>query len=175
MSIEHIGELQRWVAELLRKANHGERIGLFRVVDIVSRNFGVRTQEVAILSLTRDKRFLRFLMPENLRNIGTIPLSNTNSLAAWTARKNCPEIVNHFASVPHSSVFESVPTADGKPGNPIQKIMSAPITLDNETIGVIQVSRKGDTTDAADFTQPQLQELQIVADAVALCIPFCRS
>jgi GAF domain len=175
MASEYISELQKCVAHLLRKVNDGERIGLFRIVDIISRNFGVRTHEVAILVLTNDKKFLRFLMPENLQNIGAIPLSNVNSLAAWTVRENRSEIVNHFASVPHACVFEAVPTANGRRADPIQKIMSAPMTVEEETIGVIQVSRKGDVPDSADFTEPQLEELRIIANAVALCIPFCKN
>ena len=54
--------------------------------------------------------------------------------------------------------------------------MSAPITLEDRVIGVVQVSRKGKAAaDAgADFTYPQLRELKTIADALAPCISLCK-
>ncbi|HXJ17284.1 MAG TPA: GAF domain-containing protein [Candidatus Polarisedimenticolia bacterium] len=175
MATEYIGDLKKWVAELARKADEGESVRLNRAVDLISRNFGVRTHEVAILGLTSDERSLRFLAPDSLRIVGQIPLSSTNSLAVRTLRDKRPELVNHFSTVPHASVFEAVPISDDQRGEPIQKIMSSPILLGNRAIGVLQVSRKGanlaDT--GPDFTQPQLRELKTISDALAPCIMLC--
>jgi GAF domain-containing protein len=142
---------------------------------LISKNFGVRIHEVAILGLTSDERSLRFLAPDSLRAIGQIPLSSTNSLAARTVREKRPEMINHFSVVPHASVFEAVPVSDEQRGEPIQKIMSSPILLGNRAIGAVQVSRKGaGPADAGpDFTSPQLRELKIIADALAPCILLC--
>ena len=78
--------------------------------------------------------------------------------------------------VPHASVFEGVPISETERGNPIQKIMSAPIAIGQKVIGVLQVSRKGKAmADAgADFTNPQLRELQIIADALGPCVLLCN-
>jgi hypothetical protein len=114
------------------------------------------------------------VVPEKLREMGQIPLTSTNSLAARTAREKRPEVINHFAVVPHSSVFEAVPIVEEQRGEAIQKIMSAPILQERKIAGVIQISRKGRTAaDAgADFTHPQLRELKTVADLLGPCIPL---
>jgi hypothetical protein len=172
MPSEHIGDLKKWVNELARQGGEGELIRLNRAVELISRNFGVQTHEVAILGLTPDEKSLQFLAPESLRAVGQIPLSSTKALAARTFREKRPELVNHFSVVPHASVFEGVPINENERAEAIQKIMSAPITLGTRVIGVLQVSRKGKAAADAgpDFTFPQLRELKTVADALAPCI-----
>jgi len=172
MPSDHIGELKKWAHELARRKDEGESVRLNRAIELISKNFGVQSHEVAILGLTPDERSLRFLSPDNLRIVGQIPLSSTNSLAARTVREKRPELVNHFTVVPHASVFEAVPMADEMRGDPIQKIMSVPIVLGQDVIGVVQVSRKGKTLaeSGPDFTHPQLRELKTIADALAPCI-----
>jgi GAF domain len=101
-----------------------------------------------------------------------IPTTSTHSLAARTVREKRAEVINHFAVIPHSSVFEAVPIAEGQPGEAIQKIMSAPVVHDKKVVGVIQISRKAGSMSEAgpDFTHQQLRELKMIADALALCI-----
>jgi hypothetical protein len=172
MPSEYVGELKKWAAELIRKNVAGDFVGFNRAVDLISKNFALQPHEVAIFAMTPDERFLYFVVPEKLKEVGRIPLTSTNSLAARTVREKRPEIINHFAVVPHSSVFEAVPLVEEERGDPIQKIMSAPMTLEKKIIGVIQVSRKGKTAAEAgpDFTHNELRELKTIADALAHCI-----
>jgi len=172
MATEHLLELRKWVYELARRKDEGEVVRLNRAVDLISKTYGVQTHEVAILGLTDDARSLRFLAPENLREVGRIPLSSTSALAARTVREKRSEFINHFSTVPHASVFEAVPIAEQRRGEPIQKIMSAPIVLGGRVIGVLQVSRKGRTSADAgtDFTNSQLRELRTICDALAPCL-----
>jgi hypothetical protein len=176
MPSDHIGELKKWVAEHAHDGDAGASVPLGRAVELIGKNFGVQTHEVAILGLTHDERSLRFLTPNGLRIVGQIPLSSTNALAARTAREKRSEVINHFSVVPHASVFEGVPISETQRGDPIQKIMSAPIVVENRAIGVLQVSRKGKAAaDAgADFTYPQLRELKTIADALAPCVLICN-
>ncbi|HKV05652.1 MAG TPA: GAF domain-containing protein [Candidatus Acidoferrales bacterium] len=176
MASEHIGDLKKWVSELARKGNEGEIVRLNRAVELISKNFGVHTHEVAILGLTSDERSLRFLAPDNLRTVGQIPLSSANALASRTVREKRAELINHFTVIPHASVFEAVPINEELRGDPIQKIMSSPILLGGQVIGVVQVSRKGKAlADAGpDFTHPQLRELKTISDALAPCILLCN-
>jgi len=176
MASEHIGELKKWAADAAKKSGDGEPPQLVRAQELISKNFGLKVHEVAILGLTADGRSLRFLTPHNLRTVGQIPLSSTNSLAARTVRERRPELINHFAVVPHASVFEAVPIADEQRGDPIQKIMSSPILSAGKVIGVLQVSRKGKAmADAGpDFSHPQLRELKMIADALAPAILLCN-
>src|SRR6185369_8130384 len=71
----------------------------------LARVFRVRGQEVALLRV--DKLMLRFLYPAELRAAGAIPLSSS-AIAARTANNRRADYFNNFASVQHSSVFESV-------------------------------------------------------------------
>src|SRR5580704_6032853 len=172
MPSEHITDLKKWVAEVVRQSSGGEFVGLNRIVDLISKTFAVQPHEVAILTITPDDRFLRFVVPEKLQQVGQIPLTSTNSLASRTVREKRPEVINHFAVVPHSSVFEAVPITEDERGEAIQKIMSAPILQERKVAAVIQISRKGKTAADAgpDFTHPQLRELKIVADTLAPCV-----
>jgi hypothetical protein len=176
MPSEYVGEVKKLGQEMTRKGAPCETDQLVRLADLIGRNFAVQPHEVAILGLATDERFLRFIVPENLRTVGQIPLSSTNSLASRTVRERRAEIINHFSVVPHSSVFEAVPIPpELTRGDPIQKIMSMPVQLDMKVVGVIQVSRKGGTAADAgpDFTHPQLRELKAIADSLAPCIPLC--
>src|SRR5579863_511819 len=85
MPSEHIPELKKWVAELLRKSASGGDVGLDRVVDLIRKHYAVQRHEVAIFALSDDGRFLKFVTPEKLQAVGQIPLTSTNSLAARTA------------------------------------------------------------------------------------------
>ncbi|HEV3481102.1 MAG TPA: hypothetical protein VGR97_02115, partial [Candidatus Acidoferrales bacterium] len=76
MTSEHIGDLKKWVTELARQGKEGDTVRLDRAVDLIGKNFGVQTHEVAILGLTADERSLRFLAPGSLRAIGQVPLSS---------------------------------------------------------------------------------------------------
>lgn len=172
MPSDHIGELKKWVAELTRRRNEGETVRLNRAVELIAKNFGVHNHEVAVLALTSDEKSLRFLAPDNLRTVGQVPLSSGTSLAARTAREKRPELINHFSVVPHASVFEAVPISEEQRGEPIHKIMSAPIIMGTKVVGVLQVSRKSILISEAgpDFTHAELRELKIVADALAPCV-----
>ena len=177
MATEYILELKKWVHAAARRGDDSRRPEANRAIDLISKTFGVQAHEVAILAMTSDGRSLRFLAPSNLRVIGQIPLSSTTSLAARTFRDRRPEIINHFAVVPHASVFEGVPITEAERGEPIQKIMSAPILSAGDVIGVIQVSRKANAAAEAgpDFTQPELQELKVISDTLAPFVLRCAA
>ncbi len=177
MASEHIGELKQWASEAAGLNGEGGAVQFSHALELIAKNFGVRPHEVAILGFTPDERSLRFLAPHNLRPIGEIPLSSISSLAVRTARERRAEIVNHFSMVPHATVFEGVPIAEDQRGEQIQKIMSAPILLDNRVVGVVQVSRKAaEAADAGpDFTQAQLRELVVICEALAPCVILRRN
>ena len=172
MQGEHIGELKKWAAELTRSGDTGEHVLWNPAVEIISKHFSVQAHEVAILGLTPDDRFLRFLTPDNLRPVGRIPLSSTSSLAVRTARDQRAEVINYFSIVPHASVFEAVPLNESQRSAAIQKIMSAPVVVGKKAVGVAQVSRKGNSVADAgpDFTPVQLRDLKAITEILAPCI-----
>lgn len=135
---------------------------LEKVAQIMAKLFGVDPDEVAILRLDPKSKNLKFVIPEKLAAVGSIPLSSATALAARTVRERRPELVNNFNTTRHASVFEGVPL--GRHGESIHKIMSAPILNETDVRGVVQISRKGrSSADAgADFTQKDLRALTSV-------------
>jgi hypothetical protein len=137
--------------------------------------FNVKPNEVAVLTVSGKGTFLSFLVPEKLQVVGTIPLNSTTALVSRTARERRPDIQNAFAGFRHASVFEGVPLQEGE-CEMIQKIMSAPILSGKEVVGVVQISRKGRTQQAAgpDFGPSDLRKLEALAPTLARFIKLAK-
>jgi hypothetical protein len=140
--------------------------------------FGVKEDEIGILRI--EKQHLVFCYPARLHNVGSIPLNTSTSVAVRTANTHRAEVINNFAQIKHTSIFEAVelssqPAWKGERTDYhlhlIQKLMSAPVPGPAGSIGVIQVCRKGASAPAsgADFTPPDLQKLVACAGALAKC------
>jgi len=161
-----VSEMERIASALGTEAEGAAGVSLSAVAEKIAKNLGVKHDEVAILAVSTRWRHLHFLVPEALKNVGFVPLSSNSALAARTARESRPEIENNFAATRHATVFESVKVADA--AGAIQKMISAPILLEDKVIGVIQVSRKGANPHSAgpDFTSQDLGNI------LALCKPL---
>jgi GAF domain-containing protein len=148
---------------------------LAEVAEHVAKGFGVGPDEVAILILTEQGKFLKFLIPEKLQAVGAIPMTSTTALAARTVREKRAELVNNFTAARHASVFEGVPLGRRR-GELIHKIMSAPIVAEGKVVGVVQISRKGRTpADAGpDFTQNELRELTSITGVLGRFVKLCE-
>ncbi len=144
----------------------------------LAKAFNVRSDEVGILRVEEGQ--LVFCHPVKLQTVGKIPLSTKNSIAARTANSRRAEIINHFANVKHTTIFEAVQLGDTpnsfvEPENSrpqiIQKIMSAPVVNGSDAVGVIQICRKGTSpaSAGADFTPTELQKLVTCAEVLAKC------
>jgi hypothetical protein len=141
----------------------------------LARTFRVRSHEIAVYWL--QSGMLRFLYPVELRKAGVIPLTSS-SMVARTASSKRSECQNSFASIRHSSVFETVKLSGAEGMEPaamtIQKMISTPIlSSTGEVAGVIQVSRKGITVPAAgpDFTPEDLRSLEQAAQVLGKVLP----
>jgi hypothetical protein len=133
-----------------------------RVVKWVSAEFGAKTDEVAILVLTSDGKHLRFAAPRKFADLGTIPVSKRDSIAVNVLARKSGEAMNNVPMVKHVSFFESVKIRDR--AVPIQKMITVPILLHGEAVGVAQVSRKGENPGEAgpDFTTADVTKAQDV-------------
>ncbi len=145
------------------------------VIGRVAKLFGVKEDEVAIMELAPSGRTLRFVMPEKLRQVGSIPLSSNTALASRTARERRSDIINNFSAARHASVFEAVPLGR-HPDEAIQKIMSAPILRGDAVVGVAQICRKGSSpmTAGPDFSSRDLSELNGINQALSRFLALCR-
>ena len=162
-----VSEMERIAHALGTQRGDASQVSLSPVAEKIAKHLGVRTEEVAILAISTRWRHLYFLVPEALKKVGFVPLSSNSALAARTARDSRPEIENNFAAATHATVFEGVKIT-GKASEAIQKMISAPILLDGNVVGVIQVSRKGanPASSGPDFTAEDLGKI------LALCKPL---
>ena len=138
-----------------------------RVVKSASATFGAKSDEVEILIVTTDARHLRFVAPRKFSDLGTIPVTKRDSIAVNILAKKAGEAVNNVPMVKHVAFFESVKLREKMV--PIQKMITVPIMLDGEAVGVAQLSRKGESPAEAgpDFSQADMKRLQDVFEAVA--------
>ena len=173
---EPLADFTKVVEALVQAGNPIELPVIAKLATDIGKAFSVRPDEVAILATTPDEKFLRFLVPEALRNVGTIPINSTSAMVSRTARERRPEIINNFTTARHSTVFEAVPLDSKQRGDPIQKIMSVPVIAENKVTGVLQVSRKGKsvTTAGADFSPAELHTLNQYASQIARCLPLVK-
>jgi len=162
-----VSELERLATALTEDSGAAPEVSLASVAEKIAKSLGVKTDEVAILGVSRRWRHLHFLVPEALKKVGFIPLSSNSALAARTARDNRTDIENNFTVARHATVFESVKIV-GDTSEAIQKIISAPICADGKVVGVIQISRKGPDPASAgpDFLSDDIAKVQ------SLCKPL---
>lgn len=175
MSQTLAAEIERLVQDIEEKKIAPDAPAREQIAHELAKRFGVKSDEVAILVLIRSAQMLRFVLPEKLRPVGTIPLNSTSALAARTARERRAEVINNFPAVRHASVFEGVPLGREQ-GESIQKIMSAPVVGGVHVLGVVQVCRKGHTPSAAgaDFTSADLKDLTSLSEALGRFLIVCQ-
>jgi hypothetical protein len=137
------------------------------IVKTVSHEFSCRQDEVAILLLSADGRHLRFVAPRPFADLGTIPVTKRDSIAVGVLSRRAGDVINNVPMVKHVSFFESIRLRE-KP-SPIQKMISTPLVVRGQPIGVAQISRKGETAREAgpDFTPADLRRAQEMLDSVA--------
>jgi hypothetical protein len=171
-----VAELRSLVDAMVCSGQSPETEGLAQLEQTLARMFGVDSDEVAILTLNTKNKTLKFVIPEKLALVGTIPLTSTGALAARTVRERKAELVNNFSTSRHASVFEGVPLGR-RQGELIYKIMSAPIMDGGHVAGVIQISRKGQSASDAgpDFTQKDLRVLTSLSPVLARFLKLCQA
>ena len=167
MTTSLVSELERLASSVELGSAKPADLELQPIADKIARELRVKADEVAILAVSNRWRHLHFLCPAALKNVGFVPLTSNSALAARTVKDNKAEINNGFSNVRHATVFEGVKAATTT-GESIQKIISAPILDEGKVVGVMQISRKGESpaTVGPDFTADDLGKVQ------AICRPL---
>ncbi|NIM11104.1 MAG: hypothetical protein GTO45_03880 [Candidatus Aminicenantes bacterium] len=135
-------------------------------------NLRLDNYEVAIFLANEEKTILSFACPEYLVNSGMIPVSSTEAFTASIFRSGRNIIENNFQQQKHLGIFEIIRTPEGKI-LPIWKMIGAAIEVENERIGVIEISRRGVSVEDAgeDFTEKNLLFLEKTINILA---PFIK-
>lgn len=114
---------------------------------------------IAILKVLPESEQLAFVHPRHLARGNTLPLDR-DSFAGRVAILQQPLLENKVPEEPHKDFFERIPDERGTV-RPIQKMIAAPLVLNSEAIGVVEVSRAAATPEAAgpDFTVRDAENL----------------
>src|SRR5712671_3777657 len=91
-------EIARILDDAVKKGKGLDDETLNKLIPEISKTFTVKSDEVAILHLVQNGNVLAFLYPIKLQKVGSIPMTNTVSLAVRTAREKRPEAINSFAT-----------------------------------------------------------------------------
>lgn len=133
------------------------------LADLVARGasefLGRQVDEIGILIAGGDGKYLRFVAPRKLCDLGTIPTTKRDSIAVTVFSRKTGEANNNVPLVRHVAFFESVKVTEKV--MPIMKMVTVPIVANGEVIGVAQVSKKGDNLVEAgpDFTVADVRKV----------------
>lgn len=137
----------------------------------VSEASGVRNDsEVAILLLNATGNLLKFVSPKALWDAqANFPATQKDSFAVQVLQTRKGKVDNKFSDVKHLKFFEM--TKFGKSREkPIQKMLALPLVDGAKVVGVVEISRKGDTPDEAgpNFTPEDANKVLAV---LKQCLP----
>src|SRR5258706_12634879 len=81
---------------------------LAQLAEAVGKMFHADPDEGAILAISPKKKSLKFVIPEKLSVVGSIPLTSTRRLAARTVRERKNVMANNFNTLPQARGFEGM-------------------------------------------------------------------
>jgi len=135
--------------------------GIRVIADIIAEKLNVKPEEVAILLLTSTGNTLKFVWPPALAHSSSVlPSDHRNAVAATVLASKRGKVDNKISESKHLKFFENVRGMETS-GLPIQKMVALPLMSGPTALGVLEVSRKAKTPDAAgpDFTPEDAQAL----------------
>jgi hypothetical protein len=124
--------------------------------------FGGEKAEVAVL--WKRGEALAFLWPDFLADAKELAIHSTLPVAANIFRSGASFLDNRFVGRKHMVEYEFVKEGDGG-SRRIWKMMGVAVTVDDERLGVVQVSRKRSAYNepGPDFTPADLDILEALA------------
>lgn len=134
---------------------------IYEISNFYMENLNVKEEEISILIVNDEKVILSFVCPKFLVDSGMIPVSSDDAIASRIFKTGRPLLENNLQAQKHLSIFEMIPTPDNKI-KPIWKMIGALIYLNDEKLGVIEISKRAVTFSEAgeDFTSKDLDFLE---------------
>lgn len=121
---------------------------------------GLMADEVAIQAVVSDGSSLRFLYPQVLYESGaTFPITSS-SIAGLSVLRKKANFDNAVVDTKHLMFYEKLNTGVRKP-MPIHKMASVPLVSNDTAVGVVQLSRRAETSEKAgpDFTSEDIEQV----------------
>ncbi|UCH94796.1 MAG: hypothetical protein JSV88_31675 [Candidatus Aminicenantes bacterium] len=135
-------------------------------------NYYLEDYEVAIFLVNQEKTVMSFACPKYLVNSGMIPVTSTDAITSAVYRSGRGMMENSFHQQKHLSIFEIIRTPEGEI-KPIWKMIGALIAVEDDKLGVIEISRRSVKPEDAgeDFTENDLLFLQ---KTIKILAPFIK-
>jgi hypothetical protein len=135
------------------------QVAINRMAGFLAEAFGVEKAEVAILWKRGES--LSFLWPDFLAKAKELAVDSTLPIAAYIFRSGCSFLDNRLMEREHMVEYEFVKETDGG-SRLIWKMIGAVIAIDDERLGVVQISRKRSPYNepGPDFTPADLDLLE---------------
>jgi hypothetical protein len=135
-------------------------------------NFFLGDYEVDIFLTNQEKTVMSFACPKYLVNSGMIPVSSTDAITSSIFRTGRGIFENNLQQQKHLSIFEIIRTPEGEL-KPIWKMIAALIAVEDDKIGVIEISRRANKPEEADedFSENDLLFLQ---KTIKILAPFIK-
>lgn len=131
----------------------------------VSQTLNVKQDEIAILLLTSTQSTLKFIWPPPLFDSNAaLPADYQSAFASSVLKTMKGKVDNKVSESKHLKFFENVKGLETS-GIPIQKMIGVPLIHEGKGVGVLEVSRKGKSPEAAgpNFTAEDGQKLVALA------------
>jgi hypothetical protein len=170
-------DINELIAKLKIEISKGDREIAFPAVikeveQFYKENFFLGDYEVAIFLTNQEKTVLSFACPKYLVNSGMIPVSSTDAITSSIYRTGRGILENSLQQQKHLSIFEIIRTPEGEM-KPIWKMIGALIAVEDDKIGVIEISRRASKPENADedFSENDLLFLQ---KTIKILAPFIK-
>ena len=154
-----IEELRTLISTSEIPAEERFHVAIHRMAGFLAETFGCERTEVAILWNRGNS--LAFLWPEFLAEAKELSIKAKLPIAANIFRSGTSFLDNRFVGREHMVEYEYVKEQDGE-SRLIWKLMGVAITMDQERLGVVQISRKRSafSEPGPDFTPADLELLE---------------
>lgn len=170
-------DINELIAKLKIEISKGDREAAFwAVIEEIEKfykeNFFLGDHEVAIFLANQEKTVMSFACPKYLVNSGMIPVSSTDAITSSIYRSGRGIVENNLQQQKHLSIFEIIRTPEGHM-RPIWKMIGSLIAVDEDKIGVIEISRRAGKPEDADedFSENDLLFLQ---KTIKILAPFIK-
>jgi hypothetical protein len=98
MNESQFTQLDSLVGAMIRAGQAPGTPEMEEVAQSLAKIFGVAPDEVAIFALDEKHKALKFVIPEKLVAVGSIPLTSGHALAVRTWKERKAEFLNNFST-----------------------------------------------------------------------------
>jgi Nif-specific regulatory protein len=139
---------------------------LTHIIESATRLTAGAASSLLLVNPENNKLYFEIALGAKGQEVKRYPLNMGQGIAGWVAQNNKPLVVNDVSS--DERFFADI---SRQIGYPTSSILAVPMRIRDRCVGVIEILNK---TDGRDFTEEDLQWLEIFATQAALAIQNAR-